>query len=200
MEGRDLPVDSQDQQHGVLGHGHGVGAAVLADRDMGLAGPGDVDGVVAGAQDLHELEPLGAGIGFIRQKPEKANQILGIPHGGRDFLGLGRGRERAERKLRRLQGLGQRLDVWRHLDALSKHDRFLCHDPPSMRRSLRGHLGAHPLLLVGPDTVAGAPPRQASATRRLATRECRHTDLPRSSPSACSIPLTGGDGASRLPP
>jgi hypothetical protein len=57
----------------VLGHGHGVGPAVLADGDPGLAGARDVDGIVACAQDLHELEPLGVGVGFVGEKPQEAD-------------------------------------------------------------------------------------------------------------------------------
>jgi hypothetical protein len=63
----------QDQHDRVLGHRHRVGAAVVGDRHPGLARSLQVERVVAGADELDELE-FGGG-GRSRPRSPRANPM-----------------------------------------------------------------------------------------------------------------------------
>jgi hypothetical protein len=81
----DLFVYGEDEHQGVLGDGHRVRAAVVGDRHARLAGGFDVEAVVAGADELHELQIRRR---VVERLPHvlarKAHEVLGVLNGLRE--------------------------------------------------------------------------------------------------------------------
>jgi hypothetical protein len=103
----------------VLGDGDGVGAAVVGDGHLGLARGLDVDPVVAGAGQLHELQ-LGRGAEELvaDPRPWRAQIVVGVAGdivelglGGIDDDQLHAGRQQLLRDLHDGSGLGRREDL-----------------------------------------------------------------------------------------
>ena len=114
----------QDQHDGVLGDRDRVGAAVVGDRHPGLAGGLQVERVVAGADELHELHLLGGGVEVVAERvAAEAHEVLGVA-GGVQEAGAGRvDRHQLEAGRRHLDGdvehglgeLGREEDLGRHV-------------------------------------------------------------------------------------
>ena len=71
-------VDGEHQHDRVLGHGDGVGAAVVGDGNLRLPRRLAVDLVVAGARELHELELRRRAEELVTHPPGEAEIVLGL--------------------------------------------------------------------------------------------------------------------------
>src|SRR4029450_11396294 len=80
---RELPGDGQHEHQGVLRDRDRVGPAVVGDRDPRPARRRDVEAVVAGADELDELQLRRAAIEIAAQAlAREAHEVLGVLHGG----------------------------------------------------------------------------------------------------------------------
>ena len=73
----------EHQHDGVFGDRDGVGAAVVGDGHAGLVGGRDVAAVVAGGEELDELEVGGGGVeGIVHARVAEADEVVAAGHGG----------------------------------------------------------------------------------------------------------------------
>jgi hypothetical protein len=69
----------QDQHDRVLGHRHRVGAAVVGDWHLGLLGGLEVERVVAGADELDQLDVLAGRVEVVAERvAAEAHEVLGV--------------------------------------------------------------------------------------------------------------------------
>jgi hypothetical protein len=67
----------QHEHDGVLGHRDGVRAAVHRHGQTRASSPGEVEGVVADAHQLHQLEPVGVRQGVVREVVDEPHDVVG---------------------------------------------------------------------------------------------------------------------------
>ena len=154
----ELLQDGQDKHQGVLGDGDRIRAAVIGDRHPGPAGGPDVETVVAGADQLDQLE-LGRPAIELRAEAlaREPHEVLGVFHGrgelGRTLLGdvqleLG-WQERAGDVDERRGELRGENDLGRHGCLLSTGARGRYH----RARATRNYAAAARAACAGPEVM-----------------------------------------------
>ena len=125
---RQPAADRQHQHDGVLGHRDGIGAAVVADGHAGTPRRLDVHPVVAGAEQLDQLEFRGRLIeGVVHFHLAEADDVFGLRQRSLEFRAVGAGDDHVD------PGRGELASDIHRAERVVHHDHLRGHRFPPVR-------------------------------------------------------------------